>query len=34
VPESIPALIAKMAEGHDLVIGSRYLGDAKSDDDE
>jgi glycosyltransferase involved in cell wall biosynthesis len=34
VPESIPALIAKMAEGHDLVIGSRYLGDAESDDDD
>jgi glycosyltransferase involved in cell wall biosynthesis len=34
VPESLPELIAKMAEGHDLVIGSRYLGSAKSDDDD
>lgn len=33
-PESIPQLQAKMKEGYDLVIGSRYLGDAKSDDDD
>jgi len=33
-PESIPVLIEKMREGHDLVIGSRYLGDAKSYDDD
>ena len=34
VPELIPALIAKMKEGYDMVIASRYLGDAKSDDDD
>lgn len=34
IPEVIPLLTAKMAEGHDLVIASRYLGDAKSDDDD
>jgi len=33
-PESIPVLIEKMQEGHDLVIGSRYLGEAKSYDDD
>lgn len=33
-PESIPALISKMKEGYDLVIGSRYLGPAKSYDDD
>src|SRR2546425_6718604 len=33
VPERIPALIAKMAEGYDMVIVSRYLGNATSDDD-
>jgi len=33
VAELIPALIAKMAEGYDMVIVSRYLGNAKSDDD-
>jgi glycosyltransferase involved in cell wall biosynthesis len=32
--ESIPALIAKMREGYDLVIGSRYLADATSTDDD
>jgi len=32
-PEAIPPILAKMREGFDLVIGSRYLGDAKSDDD-
>jgi len=32
-PDSIPALIEKMQEGYDLVIGSRYLGEAKSYDD-
>ena len=30
----IPEILAKMAEGYDLVIGSRYLGDAKSEDDD
>jgi len=34
VPEAIPALIAKMRDGHDLVIGSRYFGPARSDDDD
>jgi len=33
VPELIPALIAKLEEGNDMVIASRYLGDATSDDD-
>lgn len=34
VPEEIPTLIEKMHEGYDMVIGSRYLDDAKSDDDD
>ena len=34
VPELIPTLIAKMKEGYDMVIASRYLGDAKSEDDD
>lgn len=33
IPEKLPELIDKMNEGYDLVIASRYLGDAKSDDD-
>ena len=33
-PEFIPALIDKIREGNDLVIGSRYLGEAKSEDDD
>src|SRR5712691_8965180 len=33
-PEFIPEMIAKVREGYDLVIGSRYLGDAHSDDDD
>jgi glycosyltransferase involved in cell wall biosynthesis len=33
IPELIPALIKKMKEGYDMVIGSRYLDGAKSDDD-
>ena len=33
-PESIPLLLNKMAEGYDMVIGSRYLGPAISDDDD
>lgn len=32
--ESIPWLVEKMKEGHDLVIGSRYFGTAKSYDDD
>ncbi len=34
VPERIPALIEKMKEGYDMVIGSRYLEGAKSEDDD
>lgn len=34
VPELIPALVKKMQEGHDMVIVSRYLGQAKSEDDD
>jgi glycosyltransferase involved in cell wall biosynthesis len=34
VAELIPQLIAKMKEGYDMVIASRYLGDAKSEDDD
>lgn len=34
IPELIPALIAKMSEGYDMVIVSRYLGSAKSEDDD
>jgi len=34
VPELIPKLIRKMREGYDMVIASRYLDDAKSDDDD
>ncbi|MHC4716165.1 MAG: glycosyltransferase family 2 protein [Planctomycetota bacterium] len=33
VPELIPDLLAKMAEGYDMVIASRYLGGHKSEDD-
>jgi glycosyltransferase involved in cell wall biosynthesis len=33
IPELIPALIEKMSEGYDMVIASRYLGEAKSEDD-
>jgi glycosyltransferase involved in cell wall biosynthesis len=32
--DKIPALIEKMKEGYDMVIVSRYLGDAKSEDDD
>lgn len=34
IPELIPALIEKMQEGYDMVIVSRYLGSAKSEDDD
>ena len=34
IPELIPALIAKMEEGYDMVIASRYLDGAKSYDDD
>jgi glycosyltransferase involved in cell wall biosynthesis len=32
--EYIPALLEKMQQGYDLVIGSRYLGNAESQDDD
>ena len=32
--DAIPAILAKMREGFDLIIGSRYLGDATSQDDD
>ena len=34
IPELIPELIRKMAEGYDMVIASRYLGPARSHDDD
>jgi glycosyltransferase involved in cell wall biosynthesis len=34
IPELIPQLIDKMREGYDMVIVSRYLGKAKSEDDD
>ncbi len=34
IPELIPDLIEKMKEGYDMVIVSRYLEDAKSEDDD
>lgn len=34
LPELIPELIAKIREGYDMVIASRYLGEAKSLDDD
>jgi glycosyltransferase involved in cell wall biosynthesis len=34
IPELIPALVAKLREGRDMVIASRYAGDAKSEDDD
>jgi glycosyltransferase involved in cell wall biosynthesis len=34
IPEVIPDLLAKMEEGYDMVIASRYLDDAKSEDDD
>jgi len=33
-PEEIPKILEKMIEGFDLVIGSRYLGSSKSEDDD
>lgn len=32
--EAIPRLTAAMSDGHDMVIASRYLGDARSEDDD
>jgi len=34
IPERIPELVHKMKEGYDMVIASRYLGGAKSEDDD
>ena len=34
IPELIPDLIAKIKEGYDMVIASRYLGNAESEDDD
>ncbi len=34
MPEKIPELVAKMREGYVMVIASRYLGDAVSEDDD
>lgn len=34
IPELIPRLAAKMREGYDMVIASRYLNGAKSEDDD
>jgi glycosyltransferase involved in cell wall biosynthesis len=34
LPEDIPRIIAKVREGYDLVIASRYLGGTHSDDDD
>lgn len=34
IPELIPQLIEKMREGYDMIIASRYLGEAKSQDDD
>ncbi len=34
IPELIPPLLEKMKEGYDMVIVSRYLGEAKSEDDD
>lgn len=33
IPGVIPELVTKMQEGYDMVIASRYLGNAKSEDD-
>jgi glycosyltransferase involved in cell wall biosynthesis len=34
IPELIPDILAKLREGYDMVIASRYLSPAKSDDDD
>lgn len=34
LPEIIPQLVKKINEGYDMIIGSRYLKDSKSDDDD
>jgi len=33
LPRDIPPLLAKLGEGYDMVIGSRYFGGARSEDD-
>jgi hypothetical protein len=33
LPEKIPELLARIEDGYDLVIASRYIGDAESEDD-
>jgi glycosyltransferase involved in cell wall biosynthesis len=34
IPDDVPKLVAKINEGYDMVIASRYLGKIKSDDDD
>ena len=34
MPEKIPELVAKMRQGHDMVIASRYKDDATGEDDD
>ncbi len=34
IPELIPQLVEKMRDGYDMVIASRYFGNAKSEDDD
>jgi hypothetical protein len=34
LPELIPGMVEKIKEGYDMVIASRYLGGAKSEDDD
>jgi len=34
IPEIIPDLVSKMRQGHDMVIASRYKGEATSEDDD
>lgn len=34
IPEAIPVLVDKMREGYDMAIASRYLGEARSEDDD
>ena len=34
IPEKIPELVAKMRDGYDMVIASRYKDDARSEDDD
>jgi len=34
IPEKIPEIAAKLRDGYDMVIASRYKGDARSDDDD